>query len=37
MGPNGNTAFAALNPAVAYNSTENEFLVVWHGTTTPAY
>ena len=24
------TTFDALNPAVAYNSTDNEFLVVWH-------
>jgi len=31
MGPNGNTAFAALNAAVAYNSASNQWLVAWHG------
>ena len=31
MGPNGNVDYAALFPAVTYNSTNNEFLVVWVG------
>ena len=31
MGPNGNTAFQANPPTVAYNSTANEFLVGWSG------
>ncbi len=31
MGPNGNGAYDALNPDVAYNATNNEFLVVWQG------
>ncbi len=31
MGPNGNVDYAALFPAVTYNSTDNEFLVVWVG------
>jgi hypothetical protein len=31
MGTNGNTANAAMNPAVAYNPTNNEYLVVWSG------
>ncbi len=31
MGPDGNTNFFAIDPAVAYNSTNNEYLVVWHG------
>ena len=31
MGPNGNTAYDAEDPAVAYNSTNNEYLVVWQG------
>jgi len=31
MGPNGDSAFGAYFPAVAYNSTDNEYLVVWHG------
>ena len=31
MGPNGSTSFTALNPAVAYNSTNNEYVVVWTG------
>jgi hypothetical protein len=31
MGPNGNTAYDAYNPDVAYNVTENAYLVVWHG------
>ncbi len=31
MGPNGDPAYDAWAPAVAYNSTANEYLVVWHG------
>ena len=31
MGPDGDPAYDAYNPAVAYNSTDNEYLVVWHG------
>ncbi|MCP4544486.1 MAG: hypothetical protein GY832_45830 [Chloroflexi bacterium] len=31
MGPNGNTAYAADNPAVAYNRDTNTYLVVWSG------
>ena len=31
MGPNGATAFGAFDPAVAYNPTSNEYLVVWSG------
>lgn len=31
MGPNGNAAFDAYDPAVAYNSTNNEYVVVWSG------
>ncbi len=31
MGPDGNADYDALNPAVAYNSTANEYLVVWSG------
>ncbi|MBN2148996.1 MAG: hypothetical protein JW726_16545 [Anaerolineales bacterium] len=31
MGPNSDPAYDAWVPAVAYNSTENEYLVVWHG------
>jgi cytoskeletal protein CcmA (bactofilin family) len=31
MGPDGNAAFDTFNPAVAYNSTNNEYLVVWRG------
>jgi hypothetical protein len=31
MGPNGNTGFGVYAPAVAYNSTDNEYLVVWSG------
>src|SRR3972149_5105311 len=31
MGPDGNTSFGAFEPAVAYNSTNNEYLVVWWG------
>ncbi len=29
--PDGNISFAAFNPAVAYNATTNEYLVVWEG------
>jgi len=31
MGPDGNTGYDAYYPDVAWNSTDNEFLVVWHG------
>jgi hypothetical protein len=31
MGPDGNSNFDAFNPAVAYNSIDNEYLVVWEG------
>jgi hypothetical protein len=31
MGTDGSTTFAASSPALAYNSTNNEYLVVWHG------
>ncbi len=31
MGPNGNTAYDALDPFVAYGSGRNEFLVTWRG------
>jgi hypothetical protein len=31
MGPDGNAAYAARNPAAAYNSTNSEYLVVWQG------
>src|SRR5262249_52773449 len=31
MGPDGNTAFAAFHPAVAYSGAANEYLVVWQG------
>jgi hypothetical protein len=31
MGPNGDTNFAAFDPAVAYNGVNNEYLVVWDG------
>jgi hypothetical protein len=31
MGPDGNAAFGAFHPAVAYNPTNNEYLVVWQG------
>ncbi len=30
-GPTDDAEFDAFNPNVAYNSTRNEFLVVWHG------
>ncbi len=32
MGPDGNTDYAAAYPAVAYNSADNQYLVVWAGT-----
>ncbi len=31
MGPDGSADYAGLFPAVTYNSTDNEFLVVWVG------
>jgi hypothetical protein len=31
MGPDGTTQYGAFQPAVAYNSTNNEFLVAWVG------
>jgi hypothetical protein len=31
MGPDGDPAFDAFNPTLAYNSDENEYLVVWQG------
>jgi len=31
MGGDGNVAYDAYTPKVAYNSTDNEFLVVWYG------
>ncbi len=31
MGPNGSTAFAAQNPAVAYNPSSDQFIVAWEG------
>ncbi len=31
MGTDGLTAFDALDPAVSYNPTDNEYLVVWRG------
>ena len=31
MGPNGSTNFGAGDPAVAWNATDNEYLVVWSG------
>jgi cysteine-rich repeat protein len=31
MGPDGNTNFVAVEPDVAYNSTDNRYLVVWRG------
>jgi hypothetical protein len=37
MGPNGDASYNALFPSVAYNSMNNEYLVVWYGddNTTP--
>lgn len=31
MGPEGNTAYDARMPDVAYNSSQNEYLIVWYG------
>ncbi len=31
MGGTGDTGYDAFEPAVAYNATDNEYLVVWHG------
>ncbi len=31
MGPNGNTAYGAFNPSVAYNSVDNNYLIAWYG------
>ena len=31
MGPNGSTLYRAGNPDVTYNSTDNQYLVVWYG------
>ena len=31
MGPDGNVNYDAMQPAVAYNSTNNTYLVVWEG------
>ncbi|MEL6824475.1 MAG: hypothetical protein AAFP70_22170, partial [Calditrichota bacterium] len=31
MGPDGDTGYAAMNPAVVFNSVDNEFLVIWEG------
>jgi len=31
MGPDGDNSYGGNSPAVAYNSTDNEFLVVWRG------
>ena len=31
MGPDGDPDFGAFHPAVAYNSTQDEYLVVWYG------
>lgn len=31
MGPDGNIDFGGFTPAVAYNATDNEYLVVWEG------
>ena len=34
MGGTGGDEYAARRPAISYNSVENEYLVVWHGTET---
>jgi len=34
IGPDGNTAFSAQNPRLAYDSRDNEYLVVWSGSDT---
>ncbi len=31
MGPNGDASYSAISPAVAYNSVDDLFLVVWYG------
>jgi hypothetical protein len=31
MGPDGSAAYRARTPGMAYNSTNNEYLVVWDG------
>ncbi len=31
MGPDGDPAFGAFRPSIAYNSLDNEYLVVWYG------
>lgn len=31
MGPDGDITYDAFSPAIAYNSTDNEYLVVWSG------
>src|SRR5919197_6698163 len=31
MGPDGSSSFNAVDPAVAYDATNNEYLVVWQG------
>jgi hypothetical protein len=31
MGPDGDPSYSAFDPAVAYNSAEDQFLVVWEG------
>lgn len=33
MGPDGDANYIAVSPAIAYNATDNEYLVVWHGST----
>ena len=30
MGPNGNTSYDAIYQAIAYNSVDDEYMVVWH-------
>lgn len=35
MGPDGDANYDALNPAVAYNNIDNNYLVVWEGDDTP--
>lgn len=35
MGPDGDADYDGLNPAVAYNSIDNNYLVVWEGDDTP--
>ena len=31
MGPDGDPSYDAHHPSVAYNKTDNQYLVVWHG------